>query len=165
MPHQSYHACLKEQHWEGARLKQSPAQRSKREKNIKNSYHNKNTNRYSVWTGIPPSTSKYTTALIMVGESNHDPNSLIETNVIPDNSPGPRFPKASLAYVDCEVHRTSVVEFSPRFPKASLLTSVIKTLVDNDASRGTRRGLRASLAYYSLSGGTSWTFRVLDVLH
>ena len=33
------------------------------------------------------------------------------------NSPGPRFPKASFAYVDREVHRTSVVEFSPLFRK------------------------------------------------
>ena len=58
---------------------------------------------------------------------------------------GPRFPKASLANVDREVHRTSVVGFSPRFPKASLLTSVVKTLVANDTSRGTRRAPRASL--------------------
>ena len=69
----------------------------------------------------------------------------VNINRMEQRSTGPRFPEASLANVDREVHRTSVVEFSPRFPKASLLTSVVKTLVANDASRGTRRALRASL--------------------
>ena len=50
---------------------------------------------------------------------------------------GPRFPKASLAYMVREVHRTIIVQFSGRFPKASLVTNVVKTHVANDDSRGT----------------------------
>ena len=52
--------------------------------------------------------------------------------------PGPRFPKALLAYVVREVHCTIIVKFSDRFPKASLVTTVVKTLVANDCSNGTR---------------------------
>ena len=69
--------------------------------------------------------------------------------------PGPCFPKASLAYVVCEVRRTSIAQFSHRFPKASLVRNVVKTLIANVDSRGTRRVLRAPLAYYSLSRHTS----------
>ena len=55
-------------------------------------------------------------------------------------APGPRFPKASLAYVVCEVH-TIIVQFSDRFPKAFLVTNVVKTLVARDGSRGTRKSI------------------------
>jgi hypothetical protein len=54
------------------------------------------------------------------------------------------FPESIVSLSGSVVRRMSIVRFSHRFPKASLVTNVVKTLVANEDSRGTRRRLRAS---------------------